>query len=68
MPIFDSHAHYDSVQFDSDRDALLTSLKKRGVSYVMSVASSVHQLKKTASFLKNILLFFPAQGYTLSTV
>lgn len=33
--IFDSHAHYDDGQFDSDRSELLASLESRGVSGVI---------------------------------
>lgn len=33
--IFDSHAHYDDGQFDSDRSELLASLENRGVSGVI---------------------------------
>ena len=62
MPIFDSHAHYDSVQFDSDRDALLTSLKERGVSYVMSVASSVSSAQKNSEHSKKYPFVFSSAG------
>lgn len=62
MPIFDSHAHYDSVQFDSDRDALLTSLKERGVSYVMSVASSVSSAQKNSELSKKYPFVFSSAG------
>ena len=33
--IFDSHAHYDDEQFDSDRNELLVSFKEKGVSGVV---------------------------------
>ena len=33
--IFDSHAHYDDEQFDSDRDGLLSSFEQNGVSGVI---------------------------------
>ena len=29
--IFESHAHYDDKAFDEDRDALLDSLKGKGI-------------------------------------
>lgn len=39
--IFDSHAHYDSEQFDIDRDELLGSvLPQKGVVAVINMAAS----------------------------
>ena len=35
MPLFDTHAHYDSKQFDADRDALLSALPADGVELVV---------------------------------
>lgn len=36
MPLFDTHAHYDSRQFDPDRDALLTSMPENGVGLIVN--------------------------------
>ena len=36
MPLFDTHAHYDSKQFDADRDAVLASLPAAGVELVVN--------------------------------
>ncbi len=33
--LFDTHAHYDSHKFDTDRDAVLSSLPEKGVSLVV---------------------------------
>lgn len=38
--IFDSHAHYDDEAFDTDRDALLTSLPEQGVACVIDCGCS----------------------------
>ena len=38
-PIFDSHAHYQSHQFDGDREALLQSLPAAGVTGVVECAT-----------------------------
>ena len=35
MPLFDTHAHYDSKQFDADRDAVLSALPAAGVELVV---------------------------------
>ena len=36
--IFDTHAHYDDSRFDEDREALLLSLKDKGVSEIINCA------------------------------
>lgn len=38
-PIFDSHAHYDNPRFDTDREALLSSLPHRGVGRVVNIGA-----------------------------
>lgn len=35
MPIFDTHAHYDSSAFNSDREVVLTALPEAGVALVV---------------------------------
>ena len=37
--IFESHAHYDSQQFDDDRDALLNSMQENGVGTIINSAA-----------------------------
>ena len=39
--LFDTHAHYDEEQFDSDRYEVIESLKDSGVSLVMNPASNM---------------------------
>ena len=36
MPLFDTHAHYDSTRFDADRDAVLSALPAAGVELVVN--------------------------------
>ena len=46
--IFDSHAHYDDEQFDSDRTALLTDiLPSKNVIGIINMSSSFESIKKT---------------------
>ena len=33
--LFDTHAHYDSEAFDTDRDAVLSALPEKGVGLVL---------------------------------
>lgn len=39
--LFDSHAHYDDEKFDTDRDALLSSLEDEGVVGIVNAGSSL---------------------------
>ncbi|MCD8110473.1 MAG: TatD family hydrolase [Clostridiales bacterium] len=39
--IFDTHAHYDDEQFDTDRDTLLQSMRGRGVGCIVNVGASI---------------------------
>ncbi|MBQ9493864.1 MAG: TatD family hydrolase [Oscillibacter sp.] len=36
MPLFDTHAHYDSKRFDADRDAVLSALPAAGVELLVN--------------------------------
>ena len=38
---FDSHAHYDDERFDEDREALIESLKSKGVDYIVNAAADM---------------------------
>ena len=39
--IFDTHAHYDDVQFDEDREQLLGSMGENGVGSIVNVGSTL---------------------------
>lgn len=39
--IFDTHAHYDDEQFDTDRDELLNSMAAGGVGTIVDAAATV---------------------------
>lgn len=43
--IIDSHAHYDDRRFDSDRDALLMGMRKRGIGLIVNSSSDYKSLK-----------------------
>ena len=50
--IFDSHAHYDHPDFDSDRDTLLAALPGLGVSHVMCAADSLPSAQRGQDLAK----------------
>ncbi len=39
--IFETHAHYEDEQFNEDREALLESLPKKGIDYVVNVSTNL---------------------------
>ena len=39
--IFETHAHYDGEEFDSDRVELLLALQKEGVDKIINVGASI---------------------------
>ena len=61
--IFDSHAHYDSEQFDIDRDELLGSvLPQKGVVAVINMAAAYESLKKTVALCEKYDYVYGAVG------
>ena len=44
--IFDTHAHYDDEQFDTDRDELLSSMAAGGVGTIVDAAATVESWDK----------------------
>lgn len=63
MPlIFDSHSHYDNPQFDTDRDALLSTLEKHGVGAVLSAGSSVKSSIQNSEISKKYERVFSSAG------
>ncbi len=47
--LFDTHAHFDDPQFDSDRDAVIQSLKELGVGKVMNIGASMETTRHAIS-------------------
>lgn len=39
--LFDTHAHYDDEQFDSDREALLSAMPKNGIALIVNASSNL---------------------------
>ena len=61
--IFDSHAHYDSEQFDIDRDELLGSvLPQKGVVAVINMAADYESLKETVALCEKYDYIYGAVG------
>ncbi len=41
LGIFDTHAHYDSDDFDDDREILLANLPESGVEYAVNIGANL---------------------------
>ena len=44
--IFDTHAHYDDEQFDSDRDELLGQMQAGGIGMIVNAGSTLESWDK----------------------
>ena len=62
MRIFESHAHYDDMRYNSDRDELLASLKDFGVEYVINVGADMQSSVKSLNFCNKYTFFYAAVG------
>lgn len=60
--IFDSHAHYDSEQFNEDRQQVIEGLAEYGVAKVINAASDKDSLEKTLKLTEEYDFFYGALG------
>ena len=60
--IFDTHAHYDDEQFDTDRDELLKSMNEAGVGTIVNVSASVESWDDTLKLTKEYPFVYGAAG------
>lgn len=60
--IFDSHAHYDDSRFDEDRDETLSSLKDKGVSFVVNCGCDLKSSLKTLELAEKFDFVYAALG------
>lgn len=61
--IFDSHAHYDDEQFDSDRSELLASLEGKGVSGVVFCGVNIPTSKFSVETAHKYSYIYSAVGF-----
>lgn len=63
LPIFDSHAHYDSEQFNQDRDALLGDiLPQKGVVGILNMGSDLPGCQMTLALCRQYSYVYGAVG------
>lgn len=62
MPIFDTHAHYDSGGFNADRDAVLSALPAAGVGLVVDPGCDVESSRAAVSLAEKYAHVYAAVG------
>ncbi len=60
--IFDTHAHYDDEQFDTDRNELLASMEAGGVGTIVNAASTVGSWDKILMLTEKYPFLYGAVG------
>jgi len=60
--IFESHAHYDSHQFDEDREALLSSMQENGVETIVNVCADWDSVTEVVGMVQKYPFMYAAVG------
>ena len=60
--IFDTHAHYNSEQFDADRDTLLASMPENGIGLIMNACSNLGEIPDIIGMCEKYPFMYGAVG------
>lgn len=60
--IFDTHAHYNDKQFDSDRDGLLASMPDNGIGLIMNACSNLGEIPDIIGMCEKYPFMYGAVG------
>ena len=60
--IFDSHAHYDSEQFEEDREKLLNSMQEKGIGTIINVGADWDSVTEVVELAKRYPFVYAAVG------
>lgn len=60
--IFDTHAHYETEQFNEDREKLLSSMPEKGVVGIVNVGASLAGCKASLAFARKYPFMYAAVG------
>ena len=60
--IFDSHAHYDSKQFEEDRDQLLNSMQENGIGTIVNSAADWDSVTEVVELAEKYPFIYAAVG------
>lgn len=61
--LFDTHAHFDSRQFDGDRDELLSSLPEQGVSLIVNPGCDIPSSRMAVELAEKYPFIYAAVGF-----
>lgn len=61
--LFDTHAHYDSRQFNADRDEVLSGLQERGVSLVVNPGCDLASSRMAVELAEKYPFVYAAVGF-----
>lgn len=61
--LFDTHAHYDAVEFDQDRDEILASLPSQSVSLVVNPGCDLDSSQKALELASQWPFLYAAVGF-----
>lgn len=61
--LFDTHAHYDDIAFEEDRDALLHALPEQGIGWVVDPGCDVESSRTAVAIAKAHPHVYAAVGY-----
>ena len=61
--LFDTHAHYDSRQFNADRDEVLSGLADRGVSLVVNPGCDIPTSRTAVALAEQYPFLYAAVGF-----
>lgn len=60
--IFDTHAHYDDEQFDTDRETLLESMEANGIGRIVNIGANVASTKAAVDLAQKYPFMYAAVG------
>lgn len=60
--IFDTHAHFDDVRYDDDRDKLMQAMQKNGVRHIVNVGASLRGCFDSIRLSMKYPFIYPAIG------
>ncbi|RCX18292.1 TatD DNase family protein [Anaerobacterium chartisolvens] len=60
--LFDSHAHYDDLKFDADRNSVIERAREAGVSYILNASSNMSSAVETVSIAQEFDFIYAAVG------
>lgn len=60
--LFDTHAHFDDAAFDGDRDFVISSMKEKGVKFVVNIGTDYETSKKSAELAEKYDFIYATAG------